>query len=66
MGREIKGWEILTSLKEKVEQFRGILPLIQDLKNPAMRPRHWEKLQEEVGKSFSSFQRFTASNNTRP
>ena len=28
------------------------MPLIQDLKNPAMRDRHWEKLKEEVQKPF--------------
>ena len=28
------------------------MPLIQDLKNPAMRDRHWAQLQEEVQKPF--------------
>ena len=28
------------------------MPLIQDLKNPAMRDRHWERLKEEVQKPF--------------
>ena len=28
------------------------MPLIQDLKNPAMRDRHWTQLQEEVQKPF--------------
>ena len=28
------------------------MPLIQDLKNPAMRERHWTQLQDEIQKSF--------------
>lgn len=35
-------------MKEKVEQFRLTLPLIQDLRNPALRPRHWDALRSEV------------------
>ena len=29
------------------------MPLIQDLKNPAMRPRHWQQLKDEVQKPFN-------------
>ena len=28
------------------------MPLIMDLRNPAMRERHWKQLMEEVGKTF--------------
>ena len=28
------------------------MPLIQDLKNPAMRDRHWQKLKDEIQKPF--------------
>ncbi len=28
------------------------MPLIQDLKNPAMRSRHWQQLKDEVQKPF--------------
>ena len=28
------------------------MPLIQDLKNKAMRPRHWQQLKEEIQKPF--------------
>eukprot|EP01105_Mastigella_eilhardi_P001895 TRINITY_DN122_c1_g4_i2.p1 TRINITY_DN122_c1_g4~~TRINITY_DN122_c1_g4_i2.p1 ORF type:complete len:4382 (+),score=1298.66 TRINITY_DN122_c1_g4_i2:875-14020(+) len=52
LSREAKGWGILVNIRERIDQFKGGLPLIQDLKNPALRPRHWDKLQEEVGKTF--------------
>ena len=50
--REIKGWGVWSALREKVDQFRATMPLIQDLKNPAMRDRHWEQLLDEINKPF--------------
>ena len=39
-------------MKQRIETFKRTMPLIQDLKNPAMRDRHWERLKEEVQKPF--------------
>lgn len=47
----MKKWKVWEAMKEKVEQFRQTMPLIQDLKNPALRPRHWDALRSEVSKS---------------
>lgn len=38
--------------RKKVDAFRRTLPLISDLKNPAMRPRHWVKVKQIVGSDF--------------
>ena len=38
--------------KNRVDQFRRTMPLISDLKNPAMRPRHWLQIQDEMGRQF--------------
>ena len=40
-----RNWEVLETSKNKVDQFRRTMPLISDLKNQAMRPRHWEQIQ---------------------
>ena len=37
------------SLKERVDNLKKLMPLIGDLRNPAMRERHWKTLMEEVG-----------------
>lgn len=37
----------------KVDAFRRTLPLIADLKNPAMRSRHWNKVKKAVGVEFN-------------
>jgi len=45
-------WQVLESLKEKVDAMKKLMPLVGDLRNPAMRERHWKQLMEEVGKTF--------------
>jgi len=35
-----------------VDRFRRTLPLITDLKNPAMRPRHWQQLKDIMNIDF--------------
>ena len=55
LGREIKNWEVHGNLKERVEQFRRTMPLINDLRNPAMRERHWDQLKEEIRKDFDPY-----------
>lgn len=50
LGRDMKKWKVWEAMKERVEQFRQTMPLIQDLKNPALRPRHWDALRSEVSR----------------
>lgn len=47
-----RNWEICDSIKGRIEQFKRTMPLIQDLKNPAMRDRHWTQIKEHVQKPF--------------
>ena len=47
-----KDWSIGGHLKNRIETFKRTMPLIQDLKNPAMRPRHWQQLKDEIQKPF--------------
>ena len=47
-----KNWEICDSIKSRIEQFKRTMPLIQDLKNPAMRDRHWAQIKSDVQKPF--------------
>jgi len=45
----MKKWEVVTQIKTSVETFRQTLPLIKMLKEPYMRPRHWDKMQKALG-----------------
>ncbi|CAG5134523.1 unnamed protein product, partial [Candidula unifasciata] len=47
-----KNWEIVEASKTKVDQFKRTMPLISDLKNKALRPRHWQQIQNEMNRSF--------------
>ncbi|XP_048524356.1 dynein axonemal heavy chain 2 [Dendroctonus ponderosae] len=54
LSRELaeKNWKIVEDVRSQVDAFRRTLPLLGDLKNPAMRPRHWEKVKKVVGIEF--------------
>lgn len=52
LGREIKHWPVWSSIKDTVDSFKKTMPLVMDLRNDALRPRHWEQVMEQVGKRF--------------
>ena len=52
LGREIKHWPVWARTKDTIDSFKKTMPLIIDLRNPAMRRRHWEQLMEHVGERF--------------
>ncbi|KAF1380471.1 hypothetical protein PFLUV_G00164080 [Perca fluviatilis] len=54
LQRELKDkeWDIVDFSKNKIDQFKRIIPLIADLRNPAMRDRHWKQICEELQCSF--------------
>ncbi|KAI3369512.1 hypothetical protein L3Q82_007723 [Scortum barcoo] len=39
---------VATLIRSKIEEFRPYIPLIQGLRNPGMRNRHWEMLSERI------------------
>ena len=48
----IGGWKCLDAIKNRILQFQNTMPLIQDLKNPVIRERHWTGLKNEINKDF--------------
>ena len=36
-------------IKGRIEEFKPFIPLIQGLRNPGMRNRHWEQLSNDLG-----------------
>lgn len=45
-------WDIVEHTRQRVDAFRRTLPLLGDLKNPAMRKRHWDKVRKIMDKDF--------------
>ncbi|XP_044040597.1 dynein axonemal heavy chain 2-like isoform X2 [Siniperca chuatsi] len=54
LQRELKDkeWDIVDFSKNKIDQFKRIIPLIADLRNPAMRDRHWKQICKDLQCSF--------------
>ncbi|KAM7393703.1 hypothetical protein PAMP_020556 [Pampus punctatissimus] len=44
---------VVPSLKDKVEIMKQRLPVITDLRNPCMKPEHWNTLESVVGNSLN-------------
>ncbi|KAB0345364.1 hypothetical protein FD754_022290, partial [Muntiacus muntjak] len=54
--------DMVTHLKQSVIDFKQELPIIIALGNPCLKPRHWEALQEIIGKSVSLDKNCTVEN----
>lgn len=52
MPKALKTWQAYEDLKVKIEGLLETIPLLQFLSNKAMRPRHWEAVEESTGAKF--------------
>lgn len=52
VDREIRNWGIYDWLKNRIESFLQTMPLIGELRNEAIRDRHWKQLRAEVSQDF--------------
>lgn len=52
LGRDIKHWHIWQATRDRIDAFKRTMPLIADLRNPAMRPRHWAQLMAAIQVDF--------------
>lgn len=46
------GYGVFTQLNEKIIAFKNSIPLIEQLKNPSVGDRHWEKLVKLTGSKW--------------
>nr|KAI8735296.1 dynein heavy chain 6; axonemal-like [Biomphalaria glabrata] len=54
--------QVVPKLKEKVLDFKQGMPVIIALRNPSLKPRHWEEIQKVINKSISHDKNFTLGN----
>ncbi|XP_042138199.1 dynein axonemal heavy chain 2 isoform X2 [Peromyscus maniculatus bairdii] len=47
-----RNWDIIETTRSKIEQFKRTMPLISDLRNPALRERHWDQVKDEIQREF--------------
>lgn len=50
--REVREWGVYVALAGSVDNVRVTLPLILDLRDEAMKPRHWRELKQELKEDF--------------
>jgi dynein heavy chain len=48
LTKTLKGDEVVARIKVMVDEWREKMPAVLELGNPAMRPRHWEKLFKKI------------------
>ncbi|XP_039416979.1 dynein heavy chain 10, axonemal isoform X2 [Corvus cornix cornix] len=52
LPRPVRSMPIGVQLEKKMKAFRDSIPLLLDLKNEALRERHWQDLMEKTGTRF--------------
>jgi len=62
LPKAAKAWGVSIGLQALVQDMAISLPLIQDLRDEAMRERHWRKLMRICGKTFVMDQKFKLDN----
>lgn len=43
-----KKWEVIETTCNNIDEFRKLLPVVDDLKNPAMKDRHWDEVRNII------------------
>ena len=44
--------QLVPALKGRVEAMKDMMPTIQDLRNPSLKARHWERIEEILDHKF--------------
>ncbi len=51
--------EVIPALQLKIDKLKVKLPIISDLRNPSLKPRHWERLDAAIGAPLPHDETFT-------
>jgi dynein heavy chain len=57
--RALPGNGAAAKLKSLVDDFRGLLPVVSDLRNKALKPRHWADIESILGKAVDPEKPYT-------
>ena len=49
---EKKNWQIINFTKNRIEIFKRSIPVIHEIKSPALRERHWNQIFTTIGATF--------------
>ncbi|KAK6624941.1 hypothetical protein RUM44_011805 [Polyplax serrata] len=63
LKKELRQSPVGVAVEQKMKEFKNTIPLMVELKNEALRERHWKQLMEKTGQTFDmSPDRFTLEN----
>ncbi|KAF5397037.1 Dynein heavy chain region 2 [Paragonimus heterotremus] len=52
LPKALRGYQAYEDLRQKLADFNELMPLLELMTNPAMRPRHWARLEEVTKHPF--------------
>eukprot|EP01048_Picozoa_sp_COSAG05_P013037 COSAG05_NODE_1351_length_5113_cov_3.061827_1_plen_1457_part_00 len=59
LDKYVKNWDCYHGLEDSVKNMITALPLVEELKNPSMRDRHWKQLMRATNRSFTMDKNFS-------
>eukprot|EP00899_Mesostigma_viride_P020786 jgi/Mesvir1/28709/Mv19680-RA.1 len=54
MGKANKDDQVVFRLKDGIDNFNVVMPLLEELANEALKPRHWEEIFREVNRTYDA------------
>lgn len=52
MPKALKDWQAFKDLTKKIEDFNLVCPLLERMTDPAMKDRHWKRIEEITNHRF--------------
>ena len=52
LPRALKEWQAFEELRQTIDDFNEMVPLLELMANKAMKPRHWNRMQDTTGHVF--------------